>query len=185
MMHALREVCNHPANVKDSRWPSSIPLDKKPATSVVDASGKCQSLFTILDGIIANSEKVAIFCQYISTITMLEEQIANAYNGKPLKFIGAMSREERDVAVADFQTKPEHSVLLLSLQAGGVGITLTAATHVIHFDRCYNPAKENQATDRAHRIGQTKTVFVHRLTTLNTFEEKLDAIMTQKQNLSD
>merc|ERR1719436_1881852 len=92
---------------------------------------------------------------------------------------------EREQVVDRFQNEPEMSVMLLSLQAGGVGITLTAATHVIHFDRCYNPAKENQATDRAHRIGQTKTVFVHRLVTKGTFEERLAQIMADRQQLSD
>merc|ERR1719401_884326 len=96
-----------------------------------------------------------------------------------------MKRDEREDVVQRFQNDPQVSVMLLSIQAGGVGITLTAATHVIHFDRCYNPAKEAQATDRAHRIGQTKTVFVHRLQSRHTFEERLAEIMTQKQGLSD
>merc|ERR1719436_1595925 len=96
-----------------------------------------------------------------------------------------MEREEREKVVDRFQTDPSASVMLLSLQAGGIGITLTAAAHVIHFDRCYNPAKEAQATDRVHRIGQTRTVFVHRLITKGTFEEKLAEIMAKRQLLSD
>jgi len=185
MMHALREVCNHPGTLKRQRWPVSVPEDRRPDRKAIDASGKCTVLQDILGGIIANGEKAIIFCQYLETIDMLEEQIKDRFNCVPLKFIGAMDGAAREQAVQDFQTKPEHSVMLLSLQAGGVGITLTAATHVIHFDRCYNPARENQATDRAHRIGQTKTVFVHRLVTKGTFEEKLAEVMAQRQHLSD
>ena len=75
--------------------------------------------------------------------------------------------------------------MILTLGAGGVGINLTAANHVIHFDRCYNPAKEAQGTDRCYRIGQTKNVFVHRMATAGTFEDRLAEIMQRKQNLSD
>jgi len=185
MMHALREVCNHPANLKPVRWPVSVPEDRRPERTSVEASGKCVVLQDILSGVIANGEKAIIFCQYIETIKILDEQIRANFNCVPLMFIGAMDREAREQAVHDFQTREENSVMLLSIMAGGVGITLTAATHVIHFDRCYNPAKENQATDRAHRIGQTRTVFVHRLVTKGTFEERLGEIMAKRQNLSD
>eukprot|EP00449_Zooxanthella_nutricula_P064462 CAMPEP_0198565924 /NCGR_PEP_ID=MMETSP1462-20131121/102524_1 /TAXON_ID=1333877 /ORGANISM="Brandtodinium nutriculum, Strain RCC3387" /LENGTH=352 /DNA_ID=CAMNT_0044296935 /DNA_START=21 /DNA_END=1076 /DNA_ORIENTATION=+ len=185
MMHALREVCNHPANLKAERWPATISQDERPERSNVEASGKCQVLKEILSGIIANGEKAIIFCQYIQTIEILEEQIRNYCNGETVKYMGSMKRDEREDVVHRFQTDPEVSVMLLSIQCGGVGITLTAATHVIHFDRCYNPAKEAQATDRAHRIGQTKTVFVHRLVTKGTFEEKLAEIMLKRQHLSE
>merc|ERR1712224_1076882 len=83
-----------------------------------------------------------------------------------------------------FQTDDGVKVLLVSLQAGGVGINLTAATHVIHFDRCYNPAKENQATDRAHRIGQNSVVTVHVLQCAGTFEERLNDIMSEKRAIA-
>lgn len=184
MIHALREVCNHPANLKAARRPPSFNADRYPR-SMVEASGKCSVLHELLDGIILNGEKAIIFSSYLDTIDILEEQIKERFNCRTLKFVGALDKAAREKVVDDFQTDPACSVLLLSLQAGGVGITLTAATHVIHFDRCYNPARENQATDRAHRIGQKKTVFVHRLVTKGTFEERLSAIMARKQSLSD
>mmetsp|Transcript_37725 Transcript_37725/g.70622 ORF Transcript_37725/g.70622 Transcript_37725/m.70622 type:complete len:1344 (-) Transcript_37725:18-4049(-) len=185
MIHALREVCNHPASLKQERRPPAFPADKYAARTSVDASGKCAVFRDILNGIIANGEKAIVFCQYLETIDILEEQVRAQFNCEPLKFVGSLDRDAREEIVKTFQNEPDRNVMLLSLQAGGVGITLTAATHVIHFDRCYNPAKENQATDRAHRIGQTKTVFVHRLVTKGTFEERLAEIMAQRQQLSD
>jgi len=184
LIHAFREVCNHPASLKAARQPPGFDVARFPRGSV-EASGKTARLHDLLEGIFSNGEKAVIFCNYLETIDILAEQIEDRFQERPLKLIGAMAREERDCAVDSFQTDPARRVLLLSLQAGGVGITLTAATHVIHFDRCYNPAKENQATDRAHRIGQDKTVFVHRLVARGTFEERLAAIMAQKQGLSD
>jgi SNF2 family DNA or RNA helicase len=85
--------------------------------------------------------------------------------------------------VEDFQTKPENKIIIISLKAGGTGLNLTAANHVIHYDLWWNPAVENQATDRAFRIGQTKNVFVHRFISLGTFEEKINDIIKNKQEL--
>eukprot|EP00931_Biecheleriopsis_adriatica_P048289 TRINITY_DN27897_c0_g1_i1.p1 TRINITY_DN27897_c0_g1~~TRINITY_DN27897_c0_g1_i1.p1 ORF type:complete len:1117 (+),score=255.90 TRINITY_DN27897_c0_g1_i1:39-3389(+) len=182
MLHALREVCNHPACLSEKRRPPDFRI---PPSASLDASGKTSKLQELLEGIIGNNDKVLIFTGYLGTIDLLAEQIEANFNCKTLRIVGAMDKVAREAAVEAFQTDPSCQVMLLSLQAGGVGLTLTAATHVIHFDRCYNPAKENQATDRAHRIGQTKTVFVHRLQTKDTFEERLAEIMSQKQQLSD
>eukprot|EP00405_Crypthecodinium_cohnii_P035175 CAMPEP_0206526150 /NCGR_PEP_ID=MMETSP0325_2-20121206/545_1 /ASSEMBLY_ACC=CAM_ASM_000347 /TAXON_ID=2866 /ORGANISM="Crypthecodinium cohnii, Strain Seligo" /LENGTH=176 /DNA_ID=CAMNT_0054021241 /DNA_START=102 /DNA_END=632 /DNA_ORIENTATION=- len=96
-----------------------------------------------------------------------------------------MTVEERDKSIRDFSTEPKCSVMILTLGSGGVGLTLTAASHVIHFDRCWNPAKEAQATDRAHRMGQKKTVVVHRFQTVGTFEQRLDAVVARKKHLAD
>jgi SNF2 family DNA or RNA helicase len=87
--------------------------------------------------------------------------------------------------VADFQENPAHKVMIVSLKAGGTGLNLTAANHVIHYDLWWNPAVENQATDRVFRIGQEKNVMVNRLITLGTFEEKIDAMIKAKQELTD
>ena len=92
------------------------------------------------------------------------------------RITGEDSVEERVAACDRFQTDAACNLLFLTMQAGGVGLTLTAATHVVHFDRCYNPAKEAQATDRLHRSGQKRAVCVHTITTLGTFEERLDEI---------
>jgi len=185
MLHALREVCNHPTCLAEKRRPEQIPAADYPAADCIEESGKCTKLFEILEAAMQSQEKVLIFSNYLGTIDLLSSQIQQRFNSKVLKIVGSMDKDQREATVDSFQTDPACSVLLLSLQAGGVGLTLTAATHVIHFDRCYNPAKENQATDRAHRIGQNKTVFVHRLVTKDTFEERLGEIMEQKQQLSD
>jgi len=99
---------------------------------------------------------------------------------------GGSSREQRDEMVRSFQEDADGAkVLLLSLKAGGVGLNLTAATHVFHFDRWWNPAVEDQATDRTYRIGQTKNVQVHKLITMGTLEEKIDAMLESKRDLAD
>ena len=99
---------------------------------------------------------------------------------------GGTSRNKREQMIEIFQDeKSPASVFLLSLKAGGVGITLTRANHVIHFDRWWNPAVENQATDRAYRIGQSKTVFAHKFITLGTIEEKIDKMLEDKQKMAD
>jgi len=185
MLHALREVCNHPACLAEKYKPDGMAAGAFPAGSNVEASGKCAKLQELLENILQAKEKVIIFSSYLSTIDLLASQIEQRWKTRALKLIGAMDKVSREAVVDSFQTDPDCPVLLLSLQAGGVGLTLTAATHVIHFDRCYNPAKESQATDRAHRIGQTKTVFVHRLVMKDTFEERLSEIMEKKQQLSD
>lgn len=183
MLHALRQVCNHPECLSEDCWPGNMKCEA-PAHAV-DDSGKCAKLHELLEHILDSNEKVIIFSCYLSTIDLLAAQIKKCWNIGVLKLVGAMDKQARDAAVQSFQTDPACPVLILSLQAGGVGLTLTAATHVVHFDRCYNPARENQATDRAHRIGQNKTVFVHRLVTKDTFEERLSEIMEDKQKLSD
>jgi SNF2 family DNA or RNA helicase len=96
-----------------------------------------------------------------------------------------MSKKKRDEVVESFQNDSRYKIFILSLKAGGVGLNLTAANHVVHYDLWFNPAVENQATDRAFRIGQTKKVTVHRLITKNSFEEKIDKMIKSKQELSD
>jgi len=97
---------------------------------------------------------------------------------------GKMTRTKRDAAIEGFRNASGPAILLISLKAGGLGLNLTEATRVIHFDLWFNPAVENQATDRAFRIGQRKNVFVHRLITKDSFEEKIDAILTTKRDLA-
>ncbi len=105
--------------------------------------------------------------------------------GEPVQFLnGSLSKQERDSLVERFQKK-EYPTLILSLKAGGTGLNLTVANHVIHYDRWWNPAVENQATDRAYRIGQERFVHVHKLITTGTIEEKIDAMLETKQTLND
>jgi SNF2 family DNA or RNA helicase len=98
---------------------------------------------------------------------------------------GGLSASQRDALVAEFQSKDGPPVFILSLKAGGTGLNLTEASHVFHFDRWWNPAVEEQATDRAFRIGQRKDVQVHKFLTLGTLEEKIDTMLEEKKSLSD
>jgi len=104
---------------------------------------------------------------------------------EPLYLKGDMSKKHREETVEKFQTDNRYKIFILSLKAGGTGLNLTAANHVIHYDLWFNPAVENQATDRAYRIGQTKKVTVHRFITKNSFEEKIDKMIQAKKELSD
>jgi hypothetical protein len=116
----------------------------------------------------------------------LQVHLKDVLGFEPPFLHGGTSREQRDEMVRSFQEDLDGAkVLLLSLKAGGVGLNLTAATHVFHFDRWWNPAVEDQATDRTYRIGQTRNVQVHKLITMGTLEEKIDAMLESKRDLAD
>ena len=135
--------------------------------------------------IVENDEKAVIFTQYKEMGAILVDMIQNEINMEPLFFHGSLNRLEREKIVDSYQNDISKKLMILSLKAGGTGLNLTAATNVIHYDLWWNPAVEDQATDRAYRIGQNKNVMVHRLITLGTFEEKIDEIIKSKQKLAD
>jgi SNF2 family DNA or RNA helicase/uncharacterized Zn finger protein len=167
----LKQLCNHPSNyTKQKNYDPEL-------------SGKATKLISLLREILINKEKVIIFTQYTEMGDILQEMISRELLQQALFFHGGISRKKRDQMVEDFQTKPENKIIIISLKAGGTGLNLTAANHVIHYDLWWNPAVENQATDRAFRIGQTKNVFVHRFISLGTFEEKINDIIKSKQEL--
>ncbi len=170
---SLKQICNHPRNFD------------KVSTNSVEKSGKTQLLMTLLDNIMLQDEKVLIFTQYTQMADMLAELIQQELLTTPLVLKGNMSKKKREEVVESFQNDNRYKIFILSLKAGGVGLNLTSANHVIHYDLWFNPAVENQATDRAFRIGQTKKVTVHRLITKNSFEEKIDKMIKAKQELSD
>ncbi|MFK7924260.1 MAG: SNF2-related protein [Bacteroidia bacterium] len=173
LITALKQICNHPSQF----------LKKGPAE--VDYSGKSQQLFTLLPQILEQGEKVLIFTQYRGMGELLAKMIEHAY-GLEVPFLhGGVSRKNRDLMVQQFQNHAHTPILLLSLKAGGTGLNLTAANHVIHYDLWWNPAVEAQATDRAYRIGQKNNVFVHRFITQATFEEKIDKLLQSKKELAD
>ncbi|HDR51100.1 MAG TPA: DEAD/DEAH box helicase, partial [Mariniphaga anaerophila] len=116
---------------------------------------------------------------------LLQHFIAERYNLEPLYYHGGSSIKQRQETIHRFQNNHADKVFLLSLKAAGTGLNLTAASHVIHYDLWWNPAVENQATDRAYRIGQKNNVMVHRFITKNTFEEKINAIIQQKKALAE
>jgi SNF2 family DNA or RNA helicase len=170
---SLKQICNHPRN-----------YDK---TSDIDSalSGKSQQLINRLDTILQRDEKVLIFTQYTQMGDILVKMIEDELLTTPLYLKGSQSKKKRDEIVDSFQNDPKHKIFILSLKAGGVGLNLTAANHVIHYDLWFNPAVENQATDRAFRIGQNKNVSVYRFITKNSFEEKIDKMIKAKQELSN
>ncbi len=173
MILALKQVCNHPAQfLKNGNWDPAL-------------SGKVQLLFELLETMISAGEKVLIFTQFREMGTILEKVIAERLGDRPMFYHGGCTVKERQQMVERFQTNRADKVFILSLKAAGTGLNLTAASHVVHFDLWWNPAVENQATDRAYRIGQKKNVMVHRLITKNTFEEKIDEMIQRKKHLAD
>jgi SNF2 family DNA or RNA helicase len=173
LLTSLKQVCDHP-RVYDKESP--------PLSSL---SGKARLLLTLLQEILANREKVLVFSQYVETLACIEAIIRGELGEAALVYHGGLSQKTRSAVIDAFQTESASRILLVSLKAGGLGLNLTAASRVIHYDLWYNPAVENQATDRAFRIGQTRTVFVHRFITRNSFEERIDAMLTSKRELAD
>lgn len=180
MTHALRKVCNHPASYATP--PAAF---KECVTNSADESGKTTCFLELLQGILQQGEKCLVFVQYLDMITMLSDMVTHACGVETVAFTGALDARKRAETVERFQTDPSCKVCFATLGAGGVGLNLTEASHVIHFDRCYNPAVEDQGSDRAHRIGQQRSVVVHRLIAEGTFEDRIDAIMQQKQQLRE
>ena len=146
-------------------------------------SAKLEWLREYLDEATGQGEKVLVFSQFVGQgIRPLEELLANH---DPLVYTGELTVDARDAVVRSFQEDPRHLVLLVSLRAGGTGLNLTAASRVVHFDSWWNPATRLQAEDRAHRIGQTDTVFVSVLVTEGTIEERVEQLLSTKQEMFD
>lgn len=180
MIHALRKVCNHPATYETP--PAAF---SELVTQAVDESGKTKCFVELVEGILQQGEKCLVFVQYLNTIELLRGMLKDALETRAVAFTGALDANQRAEVVETFQHGVDCKVCFATLGAGGVGLNLTAASHVVHFDRCYNPAVEEQGSDRVHRIGQQRTVIVHRLIAQGTFEERIDAIMQEKQHLRD
>jgi uncharacterized Zn finger protein len=173
MIMALKQICNHPAQfLKNGDLNASL-------------SGKTDLLFDKLDTIYNSNEKVLIFTQFTEMAKLLKHFITERYNEEPLFYHGGSSIKQRKDMVERFQTNHADKIFLLSLKAAGTGLNLTAANHVIHYDLWWNPAVENQATDRAYRIGQKNNVMVHRFITKNTFEEKINEMIQRKKALAE
>ena len=174
MILALKQVCNHPAHYLKKQG------DRSPSIS-----GKASLLLDLLDPILANHEKCLIFTQFREMGELLRPWIRETTGHLPPFLHGGVSRKQRDAMVDKFQQDPRDRILILSLKAGGTGLNLTAASHVIHYDLWWNPAVEAQATDRAYRIGQQRNVQVHRLITRATFEERINDLMKTKRDLAN
>ena len=174
LLTTLKQICNHP-----------VQYLKNNATPQPEQSGKMMLLFQLLETIYENNEKVLIFSQYKEMGSLLRTMIDEHFGKKALQLHGGNTRKERDEMVQSFQNNPLSDTFILSLKAGGTGLNLTAASHVIHFDLWWNPAVEAQATDRAFRIGQKKNVMVHRMITKGTLEEKIDDMLRSKKQLAN
>ena len=150
---------------------------------ICDGAGKLERLLELLETIFANGESALIFTQYAKVGAGLVRELEKRF-GRRFPFLhGALSARQREAEIARFNRRGP-SAFVLSLKAGGFGLNLTKATHVIHFDRWWNPAVENQATDRAHRIGQAKTVFVHLFISAGTVEEHVDELLERKSSVA-
>jgi SNF2 family DNA or RNA helicase len=170
----LKQICNHPAHfVGDG---SSLP----------GRSGKLARLEEMLEEVLAAGDKALIFSQFSEMGGMLRQYLQETLGCEVLFLHGGTPKKQRDLMVQRFQDEQRGAPLfILSLKAGGVGLNLTAANHVFHFDRWWNPAVENQATDRAFRIGQTKNVQVHKFISVGTMEERIDQMIEQKKELAE
>ncbi len=173
LMTGLKQICCHPR------------LYVKRGSTQPAVSGKAVMLLELLSTITERSEKALVFTQFAEMGFLLQEMIEAELGSACLFLHGGSTRKERDTMVDQIQNDPEFRVMVLSIRAGGVGLNLTAANHVIHYDLWWNPAVENQATDRAFRIGQRKDVSVYRLITRGTFEEKINTMLEAKEELAD
>ncbi|MDT0202342.1 DEAD/DEAH box helicase [Nocardioides sp. AE5] len=175
LLTGLKQICNHPAHYL-----------KQSGGRLGGRSEKLDLLDELLGTVLAEDGAVLIFTQYVAMARLIEQHLADL--GIATQFLhGGTPVREREAMVARFQAGPEGGVpvFILSLKAGGTGLNLTAADHVIHFDRWWNPAVEEQATDRAYRIGQTRPVQVHRLITQGTIEERIAELLTRKRAIAD
>jgi SNF2 family DNA or RNA helicase len=171
-MAKLKQVCNHPAHLLSD------------GSRLEGRSGKLARLEEIGEEIVESGDKVLCFTQYAEFGRLLQPYLA-ARLGCAVHFLhGGTSKNRRDELVSDFQAAAEPAVFLLSLKAGGTGLNLTAANHVIHIDRWWNPAVEDQATDRAFRIGQRRDVQVRKFVCVGTVEERIDAMIEEKKALA-
>jgi SNF2 family DNA or RNA helicase len=172
-MAKLKQVCNHPAHLL------------RDGSRLAGRSGKLARLEEILEELLAEGDKALCFTQYAELGGLLQPYLA-ARLGCPVLYLhGGTPKKLRDSLVARFQDIDEPAVFLLSLKAGGTGLNLTAANHVIHVDRWWNPAVEDQATDRAFRIGQRKNVQVRKFVCVGTLEERIDAMIEEKKALAE
>lgn len=171
----LKQICDHPvAYTKES----------PAATGQVSRSQKLERLLDMVRELRLEGDSCLIFTQFVEVGHLLQRVLAKETKEEIMFLHGGTPKAQRDRMIERYQSESGGGIFLLSLKAGGIGLNLTAANHVFHFDRWWNPAVENQATDRAFRIGQTKRVQVHKFVTLGTLEEKIDEMIERKQSLS-
>jgi len=174
MLLRLKQICNHPAQFLGDG--SSLP----------NRSGKLARLGEMLEEVSSVDERTLVFTQFAEMGTLLQKYLQDLFGGEVLFLYGGTPAKQRDRMIARFQEERHGpAIFVLSLKAGGLGLNLTRANHVFHFDRWWNPAVENQATDRAFRIGQTKDVWVHKFVCVGTLEERIDELIESKKALAE
>ena len=169
----LKQICNHPAHVLGD------------GSRLHGRSGKLARYDELVDELLDVGERALVFTQFREMGELLRRHAAERLELRVPFLHGGVSRIRRDAMVADFQAGLGPPLLLVSLRAGGTGLNLTAASQVIHYDRWWNPAVEDQATDRAWRIGQGRTVVVHKLVCEGTVEERIADLIDEKRALAD
>ncbi|WP_406532958.1 DEAD/DEAH box helicase [Methanobrevibacter sp.] len=172
ILTALKQTCNHPAQFLAIKNPK------------ISESGKMELLVDILENILDMDEKVIIFTQYVEMGKLIQQLISKKFKTDVLFLHGSQTLKEKTEIIDAFQEDPNYKIFVATLKTGGTGLNLTAASNVIHYDLWWNPAVENQATDRVHRIGQKKDVMVYRFITKGTLEEAIDAISKRKIDLA-
>ena len=173
LLTRLKQVCNHPSFID------------KNDHRIKNRSGKLNLLEQLLSRIKQINEKTLIFSQYKTTCRLLHKYLSEELGYNVYIIDGEISVSNRKNIIQSFEDSSDPSILILSLKAGGTGLNITSANHVIHYDRWWNPAVEDQATDRSFRIGQEKNVMVHKLITKGTIEEKIDKLIQFKRELSE
>jgi SNF2 family DNA or RNA helicase len=178
MLTRLKQICNHPAHfLKEGQ---ALGVD-----ALKGRSGKLSRLTEMLEEVYSVEDRVLIFTQYAEMGKHLQAYLRELFMDEVLFLYGDTPAPDRDEMVRRFQAPHGPAIFILSLKAGGTGLNLTHANHVFHFDRWYNPAVENQATDRAFRIGQTRNVQVHKFVCLGTLEERIDELIEHKKDLAE
>jgi len=174
MLTRLKQVCDHPA------------LMLADGSPVGRRSGKVNRLSEMLEEVLAVGDRALVFTQFAQMGHLLQRYLQDIFQQEVLFLYGGTPQKQRDAMVTRFQEDEDAPhIFLLSLKAGGTGLNLMRANHVFHFDRWWNPAVENQATDRAYRIGQRRDVQVHKFVTVGTLEERIDALIESKRELAE
>ncbi len=203
LLTQIKQICNHPLQFlhltdqkkvehyytikRDLDQTKDIQLSHIPLKEIIKSSMKLRRFIEMTDEVLESGDKMLVFTQYTQMGDILKYVLKDLYDFEVLFFHGSLAKNKREEMVDRFQSSDLTSppIMILSLRAGGTGLNLTQASTVFHYDRWWNPAVEDQATDRAYRIGQTKTVYVYKFVAAGTIEEKIDKILEEKRALAD
>lgn len=170
----LKQICNHPAQYLNE------------SGKLAERSGKLSRLTEMLEEVIEVDERALIFTQFVEMGKIVQQHLQDTFGQEVIFLHGGVSKKARDSMIERFQEEDNGPhIFVLSLKAGGTGLNLTRANHVFHYDRWWNPAVEDQATDRVHRIGQTRNVQIHKFLCMGTLEERIDEMLEHKKGLAD